>query len=206
MSTFKDANGKEWFLDIKFKHVEEIKRYCKGKGEKPIDLLAILERGNLEQLLNDLETMVNVAFIICYGQVREHFKLAEYDESRREDYEMFPELKAESEKIKASRWFGEQLDGQALIALIDAFQEALINFFPNESRKMALKKILEKSRELEQMQSNEVIRQIDEAVVQAAPKIQAETRKRIQESVSNALSGSVPESSDVVRSPTVFGS
>jgi hypothetical protein len=206
MSTFKDVNGTEWILDIKFRHVEEIKRYCKGKDGKPIDLLSILERGNLEQLVNDIELMVNVVFVICYNQVRERFNLALYDEANRETYEMCPELKTESEKIKASRWFGEQLNGQSLIEMVDAFQEALVNFFPNESRKAALKKILEKSRELERMQSNEMVQQIDEAVAQAAPKIRAETKRRIQESISGALSGNVPESSESIPPPSASGS
>jgi hypothetical protein len=193
MSTFTDANGREWCLDIKFKHVEEVKRYCKGQDGKPIDLLAILATGNLEQLLNDVVTMVNITGVVCYEQTREHFNLAAYDEAHKDDYEMEPELKAETGRIKASRWFGEQLDGPALEALIDAFLEALVNFCPNGSRKAALKKILAKSKEVEQIQSETMLQQIDEAAVQ----IQAETKRRIQESVSGVLSGSVPGSPEL---------
>jgi predicted GTPase len=96
--------------------------------------------------------------------------------------------------------------GQALIDLCEAFQEALINFFPNESRKTALKKIMEKSKELEQMQSNELMQQIDEAVTQVIPTIQAETRRKVQESLSNALSGNMPESLESIPPHLVSGS
>jgi len=206
MSTFKDTNGTEWSLEIKLRHVEEIRRYCKGRDGKPIDLLSIIESGNLERLVNDIELVVNIVFVICYDQVREQFNLADYDAQHREEYEMFPELKAESEKVKASRWFGGLLNGQALTALADAFVEALVNFFPNESRKTALKKILEKSKEVERMQCDEMIRQIDEAVAQAARKIQAETKRRMQESFSDVLFGSTPESPESTQPPSASGS
>ena len=200
MSMFRDANGTEWFFEIKFRHVEEIKRFCKGKDGKPLDILTVLERGHVDELFGDTETMFNIVFVLCYEKVREQFNLAEYDESQRENYEMFPELKTENAKIKASRWFGGLLDGQALTALGEAFQDAMVNFCPNQNRKEALRKILEKSKEVDKIQSEEMIQQIDEAAAQVIPQIRAETRKQIQESVSDVLSGNWQESRE--SSPT----
>jgi len=206
MSRFTDANGRDWSFDIKVKDIESIKRYCKDREGKPLDLFAILDRGNFEVFVNDVELVVNIVFVLCYEEVKKHFNLADYDGAMRTEYEMFPELKSESEMFKAARWFSGQLNGQALAALLDAFQEAIIDFFPNESRKPALKKIREKSKELEIMQCEMMIHQIDEAM----PKVQAEMRRQLQgqfqESLSDALSGSMPESSDVSRAPSASGS
>ena len=202
MSTFIDANGQEWFLDIKIRHIEEVKRFCKGRDGKPIDLLEILERGNLERLIFDIEALVNTAFVICDKQVAERFNLADYDVANAATYEMIPEWKTESTKIKASRWFGELINGAALRSLTSAFEEALVNFCQSESRQAALKKLLEKSRELERMQGDEMIQRIDEAM----PQIQAEAKRLIQESLSDALSGNLPESSESTLPPTASGS
>jgi hypothetical protein len=204
MSEFKDANGTTWAFDIKFKHVEEIKRFCKAADGKPFDLLAILEKGQLDQI--DTEMMVNIVFVLCYSQVRKQFDLAAYDAEMQDSYEMFPELKAENAMVKASRWFGGLMNGQALIALGDAFQEALLDFFPNESRKTALKKLMEKGKELEQIQSETMIQQIDEAAKDAETTIRTETKQRMRTAVSDALSGNVPVSSESILPRTASGS
>jgi len=198
MSTFKDANGQDWVLDIKFHHVEKIKRYPISKDGKPFDLLAILEKENLETLMIDFEQLINIVFVICYEQVKERFDLAAYDEANKEDYEMFPELKVESAMFKAARWFAQQLNGQAIQELSEAFEEALLNFYPNQNRKDALKKILEKQRELERMQCEEAIRVFDESV----PVIQDEIKRQVRETFSDALSGNLPESSESIPTPS----
>ena len=202
MSAFTDTNSRTWLVDIKFRHVDEIKRFCKGKDGKPLDLLAVLEKGAVESVFNDTETVVNMVFVLCYPEVRKYFNLAEYDAANAAYYEAVPELKAESEMFKAARWFAEQLDGQALLALGYALQEAIVNFCPSEGRKATLKKMLEKSRELDQMQAEVVMQQIDEAV----PKIQAEAKRLIQESLSNAFSGSMPGLSGSTQTPSASGS
>jgi len=183
----------DWTFDIKYKHIDSIKRFCKDRDGKPLDLLAILDSGNFEVFVNDVELVVNVVFVLCYAQVREHFNLADYEKSMQSEYEMFPELKEETEMFKAARWFGGLMNGPALEALSNALMEAFLNFYPNESRRSALKKMSEKSKELEKAQSEEVMNQIDEAVAQAKGKIQAETKKRLQESLSGVFSGSMPE-------------
>ena len=93
--------------------------------------------------------------------------------------------------FKAARWFGGQLNGQAIQDLADAFEEALLNFYPNQNRKTALKTILEKQRDADRMQCEEVIREIDEAM----PTIQAEIKRQVRELISDGLSGNLPESS-----------
>ena len=159
---------------------------------------------NLAHLENNVELIVNIVFVLCYAQVREHFNLAAYDEAMQAEYEMFPELKTETEIFKAARWFGGLMDGPALEAMTNAFLEALLNFCPNGSRRAALKKIGAKSKELEQIRCEAALQQIDEAMEQAVPMMQAEMRKQMQESISSVLSGSVPESPESTppRSPS----
>jgi hypothetical protein len=191
---FKDANGTEWHLEIKIKHVEAIRQNCKWGDGKPVDLLAILERGQLDRLIDDIETLVNVVFVVCFPQAMKLFDLAAYDAEMRWEYEMFPEMKTESEKIKASRWFGGLMNGQALLDLKKAFQEELVNFFPNETKKERLKKLVKKSEELERIQTEELLQQIDEAAKETETMIRSETKKRMQEFISDVRSGNVPES------------
>jgi hypothetical protein len=196
MSTFKDSQNTEWFIEIKIQHIEAVKRLCKDKFGKPIDLLEIIETGNLDQLINDIELLVNIVFVLCYQQIKELFDVTEYDKNNAEMYELIPEWKKETAMIKASRWFGSRLNGETLITLVEAFQEGLIDFFPSESKKAALRKIIAKSKELEQIQNEELETQMNEMFPQVTEKIRKEAQRKIKEGFSGLLSGNTPELSE----------
>ncbi|GHT42978.1 hypothetical protein FACS189443_6510 [Planctomycetales bacterium] len=194
MISFTDCHSVDWSLEIKMRHIEAVKRLCKDKNGKPVDLLLVIQTGNIEQLFNDIETIVNIAFVLCGEQVKERFDVAAYDASNADMYELVPEWKTESNVIKASRWFGERINGAVLGNLIEAFQEALIDFFPNESRKTALKKIVENQKQIDRIQVEEIEKQLTEMMPRVEAKIRSETKEKISKEVSAALSMNMPES------------
>jgi hypothetical protein len=196
MSCFTDTQNTVWIIEIKIQHIEAVKRLCKDKLGRPIDLLEVIETGNLDQLINDIELLVNIVFVLCYQQVKELFDVTEYDKNNADMYELIPEWKKESTMTKASRWFGGRLNGETLITLVESFQEGLIDFFPNESKKAALKKIIAKEKELEQIQNEELETQMNEMFPQVTEKIRKEAQRRIKESFSGLLSGNTAESSE----------
>ncbi|MDR1290103.1 MAG: hypothetical protein LBK06_02765 [Planctomycetaceae bacterium] len=193
MASFRDTKGTDWNIEIKIQQVEFVKKLCKDKFGNPVDLLIIIETGKLDQIIGDIELLVDIVFALCYEQIKEQFNVAEYDQDNADIYELIPEWKKESNIIKASRWFGNRFNGETLIKLVEAFQEALIDFFPNESHKAALRKIIAKSKELEQIQSEVLELQIEETFPIVTEKIREETKKKITLGLSGLLSGSTPE-------------
>jgi hypothetical protein len=193
MASFRDIKGTDWNIEIKIQQVEFVKKLCKDRFGNPVDLLIIIETGKLDQIIGDIELLVDIVFALCYEQIKEQFHVAEYDQDNADIYELIPEWKKESNIIKASRWFGNRFNGETLIKLVEAFQEALIDFFPNESHKAALRKIIAKSKELEQIQSEVLELQIEETFPIVTEKIREETKKKITQGLSGLLSGSTPE-------------
>ncbi len=203
MPSFKDSNGEAWVVEIKTQSVQAIKNLCKDAAEKPIDLLAAIENGQLDQLIGNIELLVDMVFVLCIDQVKERFDVAKYDKDNEHMYELIPEWADEPTMTKASRWFGQRLNGGAVMELIEAFQEALIDFFPNEGRKKALRHIMEKNQELDRIQNEESVQLIDRAFEQAVPAIREEAQKHaskiqkfIRRGISSDSSGSAPESSE----------
>jgi predicted nucleic acid-binding protein len=192
MSNFKDSSGYEWSIDLKIQHIEAVKKLCRDQGGHPVDLLELIEKGILDQLLSDINLLIEIVFVICYEQSKEQFNVADYDTEKADMYEMIPEWKKESNMKKASRWFSGRIDGATLYQLIEAFQDALIDFFPSESRKAALRKIIAKSKELELIQDQEIETQINEMFPMVTEKIRNEAKRVAQESLSGLLSGNTP--------------
>jgi predicted nucleic acid-binding protein len=196
MSNFKDLLGFEWSIDIKIQHIEAVKKLCKDQGGHSIDLLELIEKGFLDQLFNDVNLLIEIVFVICYEQVKEQFNVTEYDANNADLFEMIPEWKKESTMKKAARWFAGRINGEILTKLIEAFQDALIDFFPSESRKAALRKIIAKSKELEQIQDEELENQINEMFPMITEKIRSEAKKIAKQGLSGLLSGNMQELSE----------
>jgi hypothetical protein len=199
MPNFKDSQNFEWSIDIKIQQLEAVKKLCKNQSGQSVDLLELIERGLLDQLLNDINLVIEVVFVICYEQIKEQFNVTEYDAENADLYEMIPEWKKESTMKKASRWFKNRLDGATLNQLIETFQDGLIDFFPNESRKAALRKIIAKGKELEQIQNEELETQINEMFPLVTEKIRSEAGKIAKEALCGFLSGNSPESLELTQ-------
>jgi hypothetical protein len=153
MTTFITTNNLKFRIDIKTKDILAVKELVKYSDGKPVDILEAVETGTLNGIYGDIETFVNVVFVLCLDQIKQYFDLQKYNEDNRKTYDLFPEQESEPAITKASRWFGSIIDGGALTAMIAAFNEAVINFTPNENRRTALKTILEREKEIERMEA-----------------------------------------------------
>ena len=161
MSTFKTSNGITFTVDLKMKDAKAVKELVKYPDDKPVDIFEAVETGTLLGICTSIETLVNTLFVICLDQIKEHFDLQKYDEANRKTYELFPEQATEPALTKASRWFGSLVDSNALIEMAKAFEEAAVNFTPNENRRAALRMILEKERETERLEADYQIKTVN---------------------------------------------
>ncbi|MDR1478142.1 MAG: hypothetical protein LBJ00_04295 [Planctomycetaceae bacterium] len=161
MSNFKDSSGRDWTIKIKTESADLVKKYCHDQQGKPIDLFRAIELNQIEQILFDVELLVNIVFVLLRDQVYEVFDVDEYNCKQADLYEDFPELKNEPKMGKASRWFGGCVDGDVLRQMLVAFEEAIIDFFPSESKRETIRKALNKIREIEKQHTTMVLEQID---------------------------------------------
>ncbi|GHT18036.1 hypothetical protein FACS1894189_5150 [Planctomycetales bacterium] len=109
-----------------------------------------------------MSVFVDVMFMLVLDQVKNHFDLAKYDADNQKTYDLMPEQRDEPPLTKASRWFGSLIDGDALIQMVDAFNEAIVNFTPNESRRAALRAVLDKERETEKLEAEYRIKLVNQ--------------------------------------------
>ena len=167
MSTFKTSNGITFTVDLKMKDAKAVKELVKYPDGTPVDIFDAAETGTLSLIHGNVATLVDALFVICLDQIKEHFDVQKFDEANRKTYEMFPEQAAEPLLTKASRWFGSLVDGTALSEMEKAFEEAVVNFTPNENRKAALRAVLEKERETERLETEYRIKAVEMMFEQA---------------------------------------
>jgi hypothetical protein len=113
MAVFKDTNGKQWQVVIT---VGSVKRVKEALG---INLCGLVEDQcrPLGELLADLARLVDVLFVLC---------------------------QAEAKAVGLSELaFAEALLGDALSDAVDAFVQALEDFFPRPETRKALRRLVE---------------------------------------------------------------
>jgi hypothetical protein len=153
MSNFKTSNGLFFTIDLKTKDVRTVKEMVNYPDGKPVDILEAAETGTIHGILGDIATFVDVMFVVCLDQIKQYFDLKKYDEDNRKTYDLFPEQQSDPPLTKASRWFGSIIDGNTLIAMMEAFNEAVINFTPSATKRIALQTILQQEKEIERIES-----------------------------------------------------
>jgi hypothetical protein len=161
MASFKTTNGITYIIDIKTKDVKAVKELVKYPDGQPVDIFEAAETGTLASIYQDMETLVNVVFVLCLDQIKENFDLKKYDEQNAKSYQLQPELGEEPPITKASRWFGNTINGDVMIEIIEALLEAVINFTPSESRRQAMRTILAREKEMEKIESEMRIKSIE---------------------------------------------
>lgn len=119
MHSFKDNEGRTWAFKI---HVGSVK---KCKAILGIDLPGLFDDGmvRLAELLGDPAKLSDVLFILCQADAEQR-KLSQDD-------------------------FDAAFAGDVIQAASNAFQEELVDFFQEESRRAVLRKTIQKSREVE---------------------------------------------------------
>jgi hypothetical protein len=192
MVNFKTTNGITYILDIKTKDIKAVKELVKYPDGKQVDIFEAAETGTLASIYKDIETLINVVFVLCLDQIKEHFDLKKYDENNQKTYEFIPELKDEPAITKASRWFGNTINGDSVIEIIDAFIEAVINFTPSESRRNAMRMILAKEKEIEKLEMDYRQKSINQMFTQTQNQLENRWTKLTanqQKALQNQLDG-----------------
>jgi hypothetical protein len=161
MSTFRTSNGITFTVGITMKDVRAVKELVKYSDDKAADIFEAAETGTLLGIYGDIAVFTDTMFVICLDQIKEHFDVRKFDEENQKRYELFPEQATEPTLTKASRWFGSLVDGDCLMEMIAAFNEAVVNFTPNESRRAALRAILEKEKETERIEAEYRIKTVN---------------------------------------------
>jgi hypothetical protein len=168
MISFKTTNNLIFTINIKTKDLQAVKDMVKYKNGQPVDILEAAETGTLVAVYGDVSTFVDVCFMLCLDQVKSHFDLAAFDEENQWIYEQFPERKREPVMVKASRWFGSLINGETLIQMIEAFNEGVVNFTPNENRRKAMRLILEKEKEMDRLETEYRTKTVERMFQQAS--------------------------------------
>jgi hypothetical protein len=161
MSSFKTVGDFLFTLNLKTKDITAVRDAVKYPDGKPVDILEAAETGMLAGIYGSIRVFVDVMFILCLDQIKEHFDVESYDAANPWEYELHPERAKEPTVTKASRWFGSVIDGDTLIGMTEAFSEAVVNFTPNENRRSAMRAVLEKEREMERLEAEYRIKTVD---------------------------------------------
>lgn len=131
MPRFNDATGQEWSIAVTVSTIRDV------QDQLRVNLLNVLDDNAslLVQLHEDMVLLADVLWIICQPQAHQR--------------DIGPHK------------FGELLASDTLHKAATAFFEALADFFPNPQRREALRKLIAKSREAEEVIATRAIQQID---------------------------------------------
>lgn len=140
---FEDKFGHLWKIDLTVGLLRDVKR------KTGVDLLAALDdASSLRKLSDDIETLVNVIWLLVEDQA-----------------EAFP-----GDKPLTDEEFGRRLNGQSVDDATRALLEALVDFFP-QSRRPILQKIIEKALAIETATLAKVESMIDAGAIEKAMEI-----------------------------------
>lgn len=151
MAKFTDCMGKEWLLEIKMDDIERIQNMVQDDDGKPLNLLHLNDTGQLFLVCQNVQRMLEIVFAICLEDILREFDVSRYDQEHAKIYECFPDREKETLLQKASRWFFNRIDGNALESMVHAFRDAVVNFTPNLLLRKALGEWVAKQKEVEQL-------------------------------------------------------
>lgn len=131
MKCFKDANGREWAVEI---NVGQAKRV---RASLQVDLPALVagRADGLGELLDDPIRLVDVLYVLCRDQAQ---KAGISDEQ-----------------------FGCGLGGDTLAQATDALVESLVDFFPDPKRREVLRKLMAAARSIQAATLTELTERLD---------------------------------------------
>lgn len=144
MTTFKDSKGLEWSIEIKVRDIERVKAHVTGVNGQPVDLLDIAEKGDFSAVSGSLQTVLQVVFWLCFEEIMANFDKHEWDRLHRSLYEYLPEEQNKTLVQKAADWFGERIGGAEVLALVRAWEGAILNFIPNPRVQQAVRNVMER--------------------------------------------------------------
>lgn len=157
MYAFRDSTGREWVLRI---DVSQAKRV---KARTSVDLVKLIDDNMalLSALLADPIQFVDVLWVLCEREAKD--------------------------RAITDEMFGAALGGDSLGAATDAFVEALVDFFPDPSRRERMRRLLAKGKEI----ATEIVAEKDRELEMLDPK---EAARKLMFGESSTNSPAVPES------------
>lgn len=144
MATFTDSKGLQWSLDIKVRDIERVKAHVKGNGGKPVDLLEIAEKGDFSAVSGSVQTVLQVVFWLLLDDIMTNFDREQWDADHATLYEMVPEEKRKTILQKAADWFGERIGGEEVLAMVKAWEAAILDFIPSPHVKNAVQNVMDR--------------------------------------------------------------
>ena len=106
---FRDCEGAEWHIAIRFGDIQRVKAHVQGADQKPLDLCYIAETGDFKQVTDHIDILVRAVYWLLYNSIREYSGKTGND---------------------AQEWFYNRIDSDTLTQIVTAFYEAIINFTP----------------------------------------------------------------------------
>lgn len=156
-------------IHITYAAVERVKAHVTGTDGKPLDLLDIAERGDFSSISGSVRKIIEVVFWLRFPELQEQFGGGTPNE--------------------LADKFGETLDGDAIVELVDDWEAAMLGFIPNRRVRSAVEKVLEKQKTLQ----NRIVEQAETLAM-----------NQITDGL-ETLSGSLPANSESIPTPTPFG-
>lgn len=161
MSSFSDTRKLTYYLDVRTKDVELVKRMVTGPDGKPLDLFQLVDEGKLYTVYSSAQLMLDVVFVLCLDQIKEHYCDASFERLHEPELEVMPELKTSLVK-RMGLWFGEGIGPEQVAEITAAFKEAIVNFIPNPHQRAVLQKLLESQETLEEALAKQRLKAISE--------------------------------------------
>lgn len=166
MPSFKDSRGILFHFDIKTKDAILIKNMLKDDDGKPLDLLALADRGEMWKVYGSVQRMLDVTFLCCLDFCRETWDEEAFDREHEIELETMPELRrSKFEKIRL--WFSEGIGPDQITQMIPAFQEAISNFIPNPYQRELLARVLKNVDALERAKMERAMKVSDARLAKA---------------------------------------
>lgn len=144
MAIFTDSKGLQWSLEIKVRDIERVKAHVSGINGKPVDLLEIAEKGDFSAVSGSVQTVLQVVFWLLLDDIMSHFDRAQWDADHAALYEMVPDEKRKTVLQKAADWFGERIGGEEVLALVKAWEAAILDFIPSPHVRSAVQNVMDK--------------------------------------------------------------
>lgn len=186
MASFKDSRSITFTLDIKQKDTVMVRNLLKDAEGKPLDLLAMADTGNLHQLFGRAQLMLDMVFLICLDQVKEHFSEEDFDRSHDVELETIPGLRT-SKIQKMAFWFGEGIGPEQIPEITNAFKEAIVNFTPNPYQREALRRVIANQEALEKAQMERAVLLADARMKQLNITLEDKLKEEMQRSGDSIL-------------------
>ncbi len=187
MTSFTDSRNIVFSLDIKQKDTAMIRNLLKNAEGKPLDLLAMADTGNLHQIFGRAQLMLDMVFLICLDQVKEHFSEEDFDRSHDVELETVPGLRT-SKLQKMAFWFGEGVGPEQIPEITNAFKEAIVNFTPNPYQREALRRVIANQEALEKAQMERAVLLADARMKQLNSSLEEKLQEEMRRSGDSILS------------------